>query len=585
MEMGGLIDRISRIVVGKRTAHAIVARLLKANGELHELSNTDGFIELEAGESYFCDFAEPQEVRYGRGKSREKAVVKGECLFSVNGDFTMDWSAGTWMDGVFRGTFSDGSFIGGTFAGTSIGNSTFDFDNVQWRAEIGAWKDGNSSVDGKDASTVAPFRGRLVRTEGEIVSEPCDRDGFSGTIIYGDTMAVVKDATFSLRESSIEWKGGSVTEGEIAMEGEFRDFTGNVKVDGAKFSATSASFRITMHSGKAVIRWFSGDWNNGVWTTGIWEGGTWHDGTWKFGNWIPKKESVWMTGKDRNGNVHDESPDKWLIATHDSGHIDKDHLSRNELIYDVILKVCDDPSIFAIWYQNEKIYGESANVLYNSGLYVCYSLDNPMLNGLGDVNEKTGIPHILNMIHHNFISLDLERQLVRDNRFATMIEALDLKENEDGSMDVVPILKPRPAGFELSRGLKEKALLHSLQEGYNSAQIDSIRDFATNPVYRKVWSRKLDEIHSKSDEEFASLYDEVLTLEHAFVFLHKPNTRKNLWWRFSSKRERKLLSDFFIGNGFFKSEQEIANFAGSKAIDELLLRKYRSLMDGRDVWK
>ena len=583
-----LIEKIASLIVSKKKAHSIIARIINAYSDVHEISeNSATPIKLVSGDTYFCSFNENQEIIIGSGKAKRKAVISGDCLFTVNDDNTINWEGGSWEDGSFFGSFSNGVFNGGKFNGNSFSDSVFNTGNAKYSSDISTWKDGNKDTNGNalDRDKINIVNGYVFGSDDEIVSKPCDKEDFSGMIFYKSTKATVKNATFSLRENDIVWNGGEVVEGKISMQGQYSGFSGSFGIGDARFKAVNASFNVSVNAGRTVIVWNGGDWLDGTWSTGIWNKGVWHDGTWRFGNWISSPQSKWIKGKDRNGVEHVNSPDNWQMAINKSSHALKDHTGRYDFLDSVLIDPNSDNTVFGIWYQEENQYGKSMNVLYNSGLYVCYSLDNPMLNSMDELNASTKIPHLLNAIQRNVIGLDLERQLLRDSRFDRMVEALDFKEDEDGKVSVVPLLKPRPVGMELPRHLKEKALLSSLQECYNATQMDSIIDFKSNPIYKQVWDRKVNEISSMSDEEFLNLYDEVLALEHTYVFICKPKQRNGVWNRFSNARERGIMANLLISNGFFKDVDEINRFSKTKEVRSDLEQKYRALMNGRQVWK
>lgn len=581
-----LIEKIASLIVNKRKAHSIIARIINAYSDVHEISeNSTTPIKLVSGDTYFCSFNENQEIIIGTGKAKMKAVISGDCLFTVKNDNTIDWEGGNWEDGSFFGSFSNGVFNGGKFNGNSFSNSVFNTENAKYSSDMATWKDGNTDSNGNSMNNIIIVKGRVFNDNGTIVSSPCDKENFSGTIFYKNIKVTVKNATFSLNENDIVWNGGEVIEGKMSMQGKYRGFSGSFGIGEAHFIAKNAFFDVSINSGKTVIYWNGGDWMDGTWVTGIWNKGVWHEGTWRFGNWISSPQSKWIKGKDRNGVEHLNSPDHWQMAINKSNHALKDHGGRYDFLDHVLIDPNGDNGVFGIWYQEEKKYGKSMNVLYNNGLYVCYSLDNPMLNSMDELNASTKIPHLLNEIQRNVIGLDLERQLLRDNRFDTMVEALDFEEDEDGKVRIVPLLKPRPVGMQFPRNIKEKALLSSLQECYNATQMDSIIDFKTNPIYKQVWDRKVNEISSMSDSEFLNLYDEVLALEHIYVFICKPKQRDGVWNRFSSQREKNIMANVLISNGFFSDINEINRFSKTQDVRKDLEQKYRALMNGRQVWK
>ncbi|GHS90553.1 hypothetical protein FACS1894139_10110 [Planctomycetales bacterium] len=97
-----------------------------------------------------------------------------------------------------------------------------------------------------------------------------DADGqyrnFTGKIIYGDTVASVRDATFSLEEAKIYWLDG------VWLEGLWEDGV-----------------------------WEGGEWVFGFWYYGIWLGGVWHAGYWMDGDWF---DGQWEFGVWKSGRRH-----------------------------------------------------------------------------------------------------------------------------------------------------------------------------------------------------------------------------------------------------------------------------------------
>lgn len=107
-------------------------------------------------------------------------------------------------------------------------------------------------------------------------------------------------------------------------DGEYSNFTGNIKTDFIDGSVKNAYFviekgEITFLDGiweKGLWKsgifedgiWLDGTWKNGAWSNGTWEKGLWENGTWYGGNW---KNGNWQEGYDGKGKRHLDSPDNW----------------------------------------------------------------------------------------------------------------------------------------------------------------------------------------------------------------------------------------------------------------------------------
>ena len=282
----------------------------------------DDVLKVEVGTEYECSLDRPQRIRYGR--DRKKAVVSGNCWFSYSDDEGFTWIGGTWHEGDFRGVFSDGVLAGGSFSGQEVSDSVIHVSQVKWMTTAEAVKDGNTTDDGTqlEPGKIAVFKNRLVVLEGQLADRPGSYDGFTGNILYNDTIAVAKDASFDIKDDgSFKWKSGTVVSGEIKAPGEYAGFTGKLRLRQAWFSCESASFAISDYNGRAVIDWKNGKWLDGRWTTGTWMGGEWMSGTWEFGVW---QKGAWHGGKDVDGNEHSEPPSKWSLGENMSTHLRTD---------------------------------------------------------------------------------------------------------------------------------------------------------------------------------------------------------------------------------------------------------------------
>jgi hypothetical protein len=96
-----------------------------------------------------------------------------------------------------------------------------------------------------------PEKVRIADTEGYY-------ENFTGKILYGENLASVRDATFSLESGRIFWLGG------VWEDGLWEDGVWEIGEWIAGF-------------------WQGGTWLDGIWHSGTWFGGDWHQGVWEFG--------------------------------------------------------------------------------------------------------------------------------------------------------------------------------------------------------------------------------------------------------------------------------------------------------------
>lgn len=173
-----------------------------------------------------------------------------------------------------------------------------EFDPEHFEAKMNEDKD-----DPKEEPKVEP-----KAQEAEIATEPKDYIGFTGKIRTNRVYGTVEDATFKIKPSGcVEFKNGTWVEG--TWTGSFSLWLNGTWKNG------------TWDSGQ----WYDGTWENGTWKNGVFGGGTWKNGTWKNGNfdggvwedgvWLDGeweyRDAKWITGKDKDGKVQTNPPNKW----------------------------------------------------------------------------------------------------------------------------------------------------------------------------------------------------------------------------------------------------------------------------------